>query len=280
VPFTLIAWAEIRTDANLATILNSLSPIFAFLFTAVLTQHERVTGRKLFGVGTGLIGVGVIVGAGALTGLGHQLPGQLAIIAARFTVAADHPEDTVFRTGDLGHLDQHGVLHFDGRADDQIKLYGTRVHLRAVEAVLEQQPGIDHAAVVASPDSRGGAPRLTAHLVLEPGHHTIPTDLRMCLYERLPAAAVPARFVVTNTLPTTAASGKNDYRRLAGPTTADTLAEAGSQHQVDTPRCAQRRSGQRGHVGRGPMGPRPTCDCGAVCQPGLLHCWFAAAVQV
>jgi amino acid adenylation domain-containing protein len=137
---------------------------------------------------------------------------------ARFTVAPDHPEDTVFRTGDLGHLDENDVLHFAGRADDQVKLYGTRVHLRAVEAVLEQQAGIDQAAVVASPDPRGGAPRLTAHLVLEPGHHTIPPDLRTCLFERLPAAAIPAQFVVTTTLPTTAASGKTDYRRLAGPT--------------------------------------------------------------
>ncbi|GAB3872873.1 hypothetical protein ACFQ1S_19850 [Kibdelosporangium lantanae] len=43
-----------------------------------------MTGRKLFGIGigTGLVGVSVVVGAGALTGLGHQLPGQLAIIAA------------------------------------------------------------------------------------------------------------------------------------------------------------------------------------------------------
>jgi acyl-coenzyme A synthetase/AMP-(fatty) acid ligase len=137
---------------------------------------------------------------------------------ARFTVATDQPEDTVFRTGDLGHLDRDGVLHFDGRADDQIKLHGIRVHLRAVEAVLEQQPGIDHAAVVADPDPRGGAPRLTAHLVLEAGHHTIPADLRAHLLERLPMAAVPARFVVTTTLPTTAASGKTDYRRLAAPT--------------------------------------------------------------
>ena len=31
VPFTLIAWAEQTTDAGLATILNSTSPIFAFL---------------------------------------------------------------------------------------------------------------------------------------------------------------------------------------------------------------------------------------------------------
>jgi amino acid adenylation domain-containing protein len=148
---------------------------------------------------------------------------------ARFTVAADHPEDTIFRTGDLGHLDQDGVLHFDGRADDQVKIYGIRVHLRAVEAVLEQQPGIDHAAVVASPDPRGGAPRLTAHLVLEAGCHTIPADLRTCLYGRLPAAAVPARFIVTNTLPTTAASGKTDYRRLPEPTPSNT-APVGDHH--------------------------------------------------
>lgn len=87
VPFTLIAWAETRTAANLATILNSVSPIFAFLLTALLTKHEPVTGRKLFGVSVGLIGVCVVVGVGSLTGLGHQLWGQLAIIAASICYA-------------------------------------------------------------------------------------------------------------------------------------------------------------------------------------------------
>ncbi len=87
VPFTLIAWAETRTPANLATILNSISPIFAFLITALITKHEPVTGRKLFGVGAGLAGVCVIVGIGSLSGLGHQLWGQLAIIAASLCYA-------------------------------------------------------------------------------------------------------------------------------------------------------------------------------------------------
>lgn len=87
VPFTLIAWAETRTEANLATILNSVSPIFAFLLTALLTKREPVTGRKLFGVGAGLVGVCVIVGIGSLTGLGHELGGQLAIIAASICYA-------------------------------------------------------------------------------------------------------------------------------------------------------------------------------------------------
>src|SRR3982750_4427954 len=48
VPFTLIAWAERTVDAGLATILNSTSPIFVFLITALITRHEALTGRKLF----------------------------------------------------------------------------------------------------------------------------------------------------------------------------------------------------------------------------------------
>ena len=54
IPFTLIAWAERTVDAGLATILNSTSPIFAFLLTLAITRHEPVTGRKLFGVAAGI----------------------------------------------------------------------------------------------------------------------------------------------------------------------------------------------------------------------------------
>src|SRR6185295_1304692 len=50
VPWTLIAWGERYVDAGLTTILNSASPIFTFLFTAFITQHETVTPRKMFGV--------------------------------------------------------------------------------------------------------------------------------------------------------------------------------------------------------------------------------------
>ncbi|MCL6708292.1 EamA family transporter [Pseudomonas sp. R2.Fl] len=82
VPFTLIAWAEQTTGAGLATILNSTSPIFAFLLTALITHHEAVTGRKLFGVAAGLIGICLIVGIEALSGVGHELWAQLAIVAA------------------------------------------------------------------------------------------------------------------------------------------------------------------------------------------------------
>jgi drug/metabolite transporter (DMT)-like permease len=87
VPFTLIAWAEQTTDAGVATILNSTSPIFAFLLTALITRHETVTSRKLLGVSAGLIGTCLIVGVEALGGFGHELWAQLVIVAATICYA-------------------------------------------------------------------------------------------------------------------------------------------------------------------------------------------------
>lgn len=82
IPFTLIAWAEQSVDAGLATILNSSAPIFAFILTLCLAHQPSPTGRQLFGVISGLIGICLIVGVQALSGIGQQLIAELAIIAA------------------------------------------------------------------------------------------------------------------------------------------------------------------------------------------------------
>ncbi|HET6158407.1 MAG TPA: EamA family transporter [Dongiaceae bacterium] len=87
IPFTLIAWGERDVDAGLATILNSISPIFTFLLSIALARHESVTARKLFGVGAGMAGVCLIVGVEALGGLGRELLAQLAIVAATICYA-------------------------------------------------------------------------------------------------------------------------------------------------------------------------------------------------
>ncbi|PVX81294.1 drug/metabolite transporter (DMT)-like permease [Paraburkholderia unamae] len=82
VPFTLIAWAERSVEAGLATILNSASPVLAFLGTWLITRHEPLTPRNLFGVVAGLAGICMVVGFSAFEGLGRQLVAQLAIVAA------------------------------------------------------------------------------------------------------------------------------------------------------------------------------------------------------
>lgn len=82
IPFTLIAWAEQSVDAGLATILNSSAPIFTFVLTWCLAQRQPATGRQLFGVVSGMIGICLIVGVQAVAGIGQQLVAQLAIVAA------------------------------------------------------------------------------------------------------------------------------------------------------------------------------------------------------
>jgi drug/metabolite transporter (DMT)-like permease len=87
IPWTLIAWGERSVDAGLATILNSAAPIFTFLFTALVTQHEAATPRKLFGVIAGMAGICLIVGVDAFHGLGRGLLAEVAIVAATLCYA-------------------------------------------------------------------------------------------------------------------------------------------------------------------------------------------------
>lgn len=82
VPFTAIAWAEQTVDAALATILNSTSPIFVFLFALVLNIPGERTWRKFLGVGFGFAGIVLVIGTDALNGLSRELVSQLAIVAA------------------------------------------------------------------------------------------------------------------------------------------------------------------------------------------------------
>jgi drug/metabolite transporter (DMT)-like permease len=88
VPFTLIAWAEKTTEASLAVILNSMTPIFAFLLTALISRHEAISARKLFGISAGLAGVCLIIGVDALEGFGREIWAQLAIVAATLCYGA------------------------------------------------------------------------------------------------------------------------------------------------------------------------------------------------
>ncbi len=87
-PFLLVAWGTQYVDAGLATILNSLTPVFAFLINAGITRHETVTGPKAFGVAVGLLGICLVIGPAALAGVSDQLTAQLAIVAAAIAYGA------------------------------------------------------------------------------------------------------------------------------------------------------------------------------------------------
>ncbi|MCC0031058.1 MAG: DMT family transporter [Brucellaceae bacterium] len=85
--WTVLAWGQQYVGAGLASVLNSTSPIFVFLFTALISRHEALGGRKLAGAMIGLAGVVLIVGVDVLSGLGAAVAGQLACLAGAMLYA-------------------------------------------------------------------------------------------------------------------------------------------------------------------------------------------------
>lgn len=89
-PWTLLAWAQQHVDSGLAGVLNSTSPLFVFLVTALWTRHEPTPPLKLLGALLGIAGVAQIVGMDALDGIGAEVLAQAALLAGAglYTVAA------------------------------------------------------------------------------------------------------------------------------------------------------------------------------------------------
>jgi drug/metabolite transporter (DMT)-like permease len=90
-PFTLIAFSELRLTASLAAILNSTTPLFTALIAAAWGS-ERLTGRKVWGVLLGVIGVVVLVG-GAPLAIG---PAELVAVLASLLAALSYGTATVY----------------------------------------------------------------------------------------------------------------------------------------------------------------------------------------
>lgn len=80
----LLAWGQRHIDSGLASVLNSTTPLFVFLITALVTRHEVASRVRLLGAVLGFIGVILIVGPDVLLGLGQQVAGQLAALAGAF----------------------------------------------------------------------------------------------------------------------------------------------------------------------------------------------------
>ena len=86
-PFSLIFWGQIRIASGLASILNATTPLFAVVLAHLLTEDEKLSGNRLFGVLVGIAGVAVMIGPTAFAGFQGQLVSQLAVLAAACSYA-------------------------------------------------------------------------------------------------------------------------------------------------------------------------------------------------
>jgi amino acid adenylation domain-containing protein len=177
---------------------------------AVPGSRAYVLDRRLRPVPVGV--TGELYVAGATLARGYF--GRPGMTAERFVADPYGPPGSrMYRTGDLCRIDTHGVLHYLGRGDSQVKLRGYRIELGEIEALLAGHPEVTVAA--AAVRGEGGEQRLVAYVVTSTAD--VPdAALRDHLAGRLPGYMVPEVFVRLPELPLNR-SGKIDRSRLPEP---------------------------------------------------------------
>jgi len=86
-PFALSSWGQLYIEGGLASILLSIMPMFTVLIAFWFTSDEPITLNKSLGIGLGLIGVIILIGPSALSGLGVNLVAQLAVVGSALLYA-------------------------------------------------------------------------------------------------------------------------------------------------------------------------------------------------
>ena len=107
--------------------------------------------------------------------------------------------DGWFRTGDVGRLDNDGMLAITGRIKEMILSGGLNVSPREVELVLEAHPAVRQAAVVGRPSERWGE-EVVAFVVPEDGE-VDENKLLSRAREQLSAHKCPKRIFAVDGLP-------------------------------------------------------------------------------
>ena len=90
VAWLVLAWGAQYVPSGMAGVLNSTSPLFVFLLTALSSNASSGGARsmkKITGVVLGFVGVLLVVGIDSLLGLGQQTLAQAAVLCGAFLYA-------------------------------------------------------------------------------------------------------------------------------------------------------------------------------------------------
>ena len=129
------------------------------------------------------------------------------------------PGSRLYRTGDLGRYLPGGLIHFAGRADQQVKIAGLRIELSEIELVLLRHPLVREAKVIVCD---GPGSRWLVAFVTESSGAGIdrtesgalhPADLRVFASSELSPQLMPKEIVILDRMPLNA-NGKADRREL------------------------------------------------------------------
>jgi non-ribosomal peptide synthetase-like protein len=135
----------------------------------------------------------------------------------------NNPSGRIYRTGDLGRVNEHGEIEYQGRIDTQVKIRGYRIELTEIESVLLGVPGIAQ-AVVGTYEPHPGIVELVAYYRLR--EHVAAVDpgrVYELLRGRLPGYMVPAYLEQLDVIPRLA-SDKADRKSLPPPSAPRSVA--------------------------------------------------------
>ena len=135
---------------------------------------------------------------------------------ADFLGLEDNPSRRIYRSGDLGRVDEQGEIEYHGRIDTQVKIRGYRIELTEIESVVLQVPGVA-AAVVDTYELQPGVTELVAWYSVRTDSAGVDTRaLQQHLRAQLPAYMVPAYLEELAAIPMLP-SDKADRKGLPAP---------------------------------------------------------------
>lgn len=160
---------------------------------AIKNTQIYILDDSLNQVASGSKGEICIAGAGVVKGYLNQS----ALTNEKFII---HPKfGRIYRSGDIGRVNDDGEIEYLGRVDEQVKVRGFRVELAEVEHILLEAKTIKEAVVLKKEDS------LVAYVV---GDSTA-----LNLEQKLPGHMIPAQIFELKQLPLTP-NGKIDKKAL------------------------------------------------------------------
>ncbi len=109
----------------------------------------------------------------------------------------------VYPAGDVCHKDNDGYLWFMGRADDVVKVAGSRIGTAEVESALVSHEAVVKAAVIGKPHPMAGE-QIKAFVILKQGQQETPDlikSLQDHVLQELGKIAVTREIAIVPSLP-------------------------------------------------------------------------------
>jgi D-alanine--poly(phosphoribitol) ligase subunit 1 len=151
--------------------------------------------------------VGELWIGGPCVGLGYFANPEETALRFRQDPRQDRYRAVYYRSGDRAREDDQGLLWFQGRVDNQVKIRGHRIELEEIDLAVQSFPDVQRAVAV----TLAGADGDEIAVAYRADRAVAAEDVLAFCKEKLPAYMRPARAVQLDELPRNA-NGKVDRK--------------------------------------------------------------------